>query len=79
MSHNYSASFLLHCTGASALTGFPINNNTVSWPFIFTDIRCNGSESKLVDCLHGSHIADCSLAETVYVHCQSCKYSQPYE
>ena len=61
-------------TGATAYLG--VSHNRVAWPYIISAISCNGSESQLLDCLHGTHFADCGQTEAAYAHCQPGKHTE---
>ena len=54
--------------GATAYSGH--SNNRLAWPYIISAVNCNGSEPKLLDCIHSTHFAECGQAEAAYVHCQ---------
>ena len=40
---------------------------------VMTDVQCEGSEVRLVDCLHNSNTSDCGHHEDVAVYC--CKHN----
>ena len=40
---------------------------------LLDDVRCTGTESRLIDCSYDSHTADCSHSEDAAVYCSLCK------
>ena len=41
-----------------------------SGPIFMDDVACNGSESRLIDCVHDSNTTEDTHAEDAGVHCQ---------
>ena len=74
--HYHSLNGIITNAGASAYSGH--SSNRVAWPYIFSAVNCNGSESQLLDCIYSTHIAECGQAEAAYVHCQPGRCVQYY-
>ena len=46
-----------------------------SGSILLDDVRCTGTESRLIDCSYDSHTADCSHSEDAAVYCSTCELS----
>ena len=67
---NPSLHLSTHFTGATAFSNAVFGGGT--GPIILDDVRCSGSESRLVSCSHrGIGIHGCSHAEDAGVRCRA--------
>lgn len=48
-------------------------------PILLDGVQCNGTEDRLVDCVHDSGTSDCLHTEDASVHCQTThEYNPPF-
>ena len=64
-------------SGATAFSA-QVGRSEIFWPVIFSNVRCRGRESMLINCPHESDFATCSHPEASGIGCQECKFHHYY-